>query len=160
MPSSLIPGDYGAVIIRISNILLGMERPQNVTVGRCFFAAGMDMLQSDGLLRQFRSLFSDHDEGDITHPISSRTVYSKLATTPQYLVDHGKVVPEGFENERISRTEETLAKYIQSLPQPKNYTTLRHEQGLIIVRTGSTGWIGSYFLDRLLARTQVQISSA
>ena len=45
MPSSLIPGDYDAVNIGISNILLGMERPQNVTVGRRFFAAGMDALQ-------------------------------------------------------------------------------------------------------------------
>ncbi|KAF6227540.1 hypothetical protein HO173_012179 [Letharia columbiana] len=156
----LNPRDQGSLRIGICNMLTEMEGLQNITFEQNFFAAGMDSLQVMNLVRQLRSSFRDHDGGVVAHLISPRTIYSnstvfELAAAVEYLADHGEAASEGLEKERIGKMEGMLAKYSGDLPQPKNDTTQRQEQGFAIVLTGSTGSLGSYLLDCLLADTQV-----
>lgn len=154
------PRDKDALRVSIRNILIGMEGLQNVSFEQDFFAAGMDSLQVMNLIRQLRSSLKDFDGGAIAQLLSPRTVYSnptvlKLATAIKYLADHGEVGSKGLEKERIGKMQEMLAKYSQDLPQPKIDNTPRQEHGFTVVLTGSTGSLGSYLLDSLLANTQV-----
>ena len=57
---------------------------------------------------------------------------------------------------RISKMEGLLGKYSQGLPQPRNNTTPRNQQGLTIVLKESTGLLRSDLLDCLLNNTQVK----
>lgn len=156
----LDPRDQDVLGTSIYNMLTEMERLQTITFEQDFFAAGMDSLQVMSLVRRLRSSFMDHDGGSLAHIISPRTVYSnptviKLATAIKYLADHGEAASESLEKDRIGKMEGMLAKYSHGLPQSKNDTTQRQEQGLTIVLTGSTGSLGSYLLDCLLTKDQV-----
>lgn len=156
----LDPRDQDALSIAIHRILTEMDGLQDITFDQDFFAAGMDSLQVMNLVRQLRSSFRDHDGGAVARLISSRTIYSnpnvsKLAITVKFLADHGEATSGGLEQERIGRMEEMLAKYSHSLPKPKDDNTQRHQEDFTIVLTGSTGSLGSYLLDCLLANTQV-----
>ena len=156
----LSPRDQDTLRFAIRKMLTEMDGLQDITFEQDFFAAGMDSLQVMNLVRQLRSSFRDHDGGAVGHLISPRTIYSnpnvsKLANAVQFLADHGKATSEGLEKERISEMEELLAKHSHSLPQPKIHNAQRQEQDLTVVLTGSTGSLGSYLLDCLLANSQV-----
>ena len=154
------PKDRDAVRVSIRDMLNEMEGFRDIDFDQDFFAAGMDSLQVMNLVRQLRSSFRDHDVGVVTKLISPRIVYAhptvlKLASAVEYLAKHGDAASKGLENERTGKMEKMLAKYSQSLPQLKNHATYRHEQGLTVILTGSTGSLGSYLLDSLLADTKV-----
>lgn len=156
----LNPRDQDALRVSIRNILTEMKGLQNITTEQDFFAAGMDSLQVMDFVRQLRSSFKDFDGGAVAHLLSPRTVYSnatvlKLATAIEYLADHGEVASEGLERERTNKMEAMLAKYSQGLPQPRNDKTQRQEHGFTVILTGSTGSLGSYLLDSLLANMHV-----
>ncbi|CAD6591480.1 MAG: hypothetical protein ASARMPREDX12_005186 [Alectoria sarmentosa] len=156
----LNPRDQDALRIGMRNILTGMGGLQNITFEQDFFAAGMDSLQVMNLVRQLRSSFRDHDGGAVAHLMSPRTIYSsptisKLANAVHNLADHGGAASESMDKERIGKMEAMLAKYSHGLPQAKKDTTHCQAQGLTVVLTGSTGSLGSYLLDCLLANTLV-----
>lgn len=156
----LNPRDLETSKIAIHNTLSKMEGLQNITFEQDLFAAGMDSLQVMNLVRQLRSSFRDYNGGSLAHLISPRTIYSnpnvlKIAVAVKYLSDHGEAASEGLEKERIGKMEEMLAKYSHDLPQLKNDTTQPGEQKLTVILTGSTGSLGSYLLNCLLANTQV-----
>ena len=156
----LSPKDQDTLRVAIRKMLTEMDGLQEITSEQDFFAAGMDSLQVMNLVRQLRSSLRDHDGGAVSRLISPRTIYSnpnisKLAIAVQFLTDHGKATSEGLEKDRISKMEELLAKYSHSLPQPKVHNAQRQEQDLTVVLTGSTGSLGSYLLDCLLANSQV-----
>ena len=157
----LNPKDQDALRVAIHGMLTEMEGLKDVTFQQDFFAAGMDSLQVMNLVRQLRSSFRDHDGGTVARLVSPRTIYSnptvfKLATAVNYLADHGEAASEGLDKARIGKMEKMLAKYSQDLPQPNNdKTSASREKGLIVVLTGSTGSLGSYLLDCLVANTQV-----
>lgn len=152
--------DQDALRIGIRNMVAKMEGLQNITFEQDFFVTGMDSLQVMNLVRQLRSSFREHYGGAFRHLILPKTVYSypsvlKLVTAVQYLADHGEAASEGWAKDRISNMEGMLAKYSHGPPQPNKDIIQRIEQGLTIVLTGSTGSLGSYLLDCLLANTQV-----
>ena len=157
----LNPKDQHALRVAIRGILTEMEGLRDVTFQQDFFAAGMDSLQVMNLVRQLRSSFRDYDGGTVARLVSPRTIYSnptlfKLATAVNYLADHGEAASEGLEKERIGKMERMLAKYSQDLSQPNNdKTSPSREKGLTVVLTGSTGSLGSYLLDCLVANAQV-----
>ena len=157
----LDPRDQDAVRSGIRNRLNEMEGLRDVAFDQDLFAVGMDSMQVMNLVRQLRSSFRDHGGGILTKLISPRTVYSnptilKLAASIQYMAEHGDTAAEGLEVERVKKMEGLLETYSQGLPQPRNRTTPRQQQGLTIVLTGSTGSLGSYLLDCLLTNTQVK----
>ena len=129
------------------------------------FAIGADSLQVMNLVRQLRSSFTAQEgEGVIPpHLITPKIVYSnptatKLANALQQLTGHGAEASEKLEEERIKKMEEMLAKYSKNLP--KAFTngvdsTEDDNKKLIVVLTGSTGSLGSYLLDALLASDRV-----
>ena len=156
----LNPRDSDALRIAIRNMLTKIEGLQKITFDQDLFAAGMDSLQVMNLVRQLRSSFRDYDGGGFAHLISPRTIYSnpnvfKIVTAVKYLADNGEAASESLEKERIGNMEGMLAKYSHDLPQNKRDVTQIREQGLTIVLTGSTGSLGSYILDCLLANAQV-----
>ncbi len=156
----LDPRDQDALRVGIFDMLTKLGDFPKLSFEHDFFTAGMDSLQVMNLVRQLRSSFRDHDGGAVAHLISPRIIYSnptisKLANAVQYLANHGDAALEGLESERISKMEEMFAKHSHDLPQPKQGTSQHQEQGLTIVLTGSTGSLGSYLLDCLLANTQV-----
>ena len=158
--TQLSPWDQDTLRDAIRKILTDMDGLQDITFEKDFFAAGMDSLQVMNLVRQLRSSFRDHHGGAVARLISPRTIYSnpnvsKLAIAVQFLADHGKTTSEGLEKDRIGKMEELLAKYSHSRPQNKIHNAQRQEQDLTIVLTGSTGSLGSYLLDCLLANSQV-----
>ena len=158
--TQLSPWDQDTLRDAIRKMLTDMDGLQDITFEKDFFAAGMDSLQVLNLVRQLRSSFRDHDGGAVARLVSPRTIYlnpnvSKLAIAVQFLADHGKTTSEGLEKERIGKMEELLAKYSHSLPQNKIHNAQRQEQDLTVVLTGSTGSLGSYLLDCLLANSQV-----
>ena len=158
----LNPRDQDALRIGIRDMLTEMEGLGKITSEQDLFAAGMDSLQVMNLVRQLRSSFREYDGGALAHLVSPRTIYSsptvfKLTTAIQYLADHGKAASEGLEKERIGQMERLVAKYSQDLPQPiTDETNLSQENGLTVVLTGSTGSLGSYLLDCLVANMQVK----
>ena len=157
----LDPLDQDTVKTGIRKMLDEMEGLQDVAFDQDLFAAGMDSLQVMNLVRQLRSSFRDHDGGVLTKIISPRTIYTnstvlKLVASIRFLADHGDAAAEELEIERIGKMEALLEKYSKSLPQQRKNATPRQLQGLTIVLTGSTGSLGSYLLDRLLAIAQVK----
>ena len=156
----LNPRDSDALRIAIHNMLTKIEGLQKITFDQDLFAAGMDSLQVMNLVRQLRSSFRDYDGGAFAHLISPRTIYSnpnvfKIVTAVKYLADNGEAASESLAKERIDNMEGMLAKYSHDLPQNKRDVTQIREQGLTVVLTGSTGSLGSYILDCLLANAQV-----
>ena len=158
----LDPLDQNRIRTGIRKLLDEMEGLRDVAFDQDLFAAGMDSLQVMNLVRQLRSSFREHDEGGVlTKLISPRTIYTnptvlKLAASIHFLAEHGDAAAEELEIERISKMEALLEKYSKSLPQQRKNATPRQQQGLTIVLTGSTGSLGSYLLDRLLANAQVK----
>lgn len=156
----LDPKDQGVLRTKIRSMLTEMDGLRNITFENDLFAAGMDSLQVMNLVRQLRSSFRDYNEGALSQLISSRTVYSnptvfKIATAVKYLADHGEAASEGLEQERIDKMEAMLAKHSDNLPEPNYDIIYTKEHGLTVVLTGSTGSLGSYLLDSLLASTHV-----
>ncbi len=157
----LNPKDQDALRIAVRGMLTEMKGLKDLTFEQDFFAAGMDSLQVMNLVRQLRSSFRDHDGGTVARLVSPRIIYSnptvlKLATAVDYLAEHGEAASKGLEKERIGKMERMLAKYSQDLPQANNEKPSQsREKDLIVVLTGSTGSLGSYLLDFLVATTQV-----
>ena len=124
------------------------------------FTAGMDSLQVMNLVRQLKSSFSG-EEGGISAPlITAKLIYSnptatKLANALHELTAKGGDVYASLEEERIKKMEETLARYSKELPTAGAQNRATKDDNITIVLTGSTGSLGSYLLDALLASGQV-----
>ena len=118
---------------------------QDLAVDEDIFTAGADSLQVMNLTRQLKSSLSGNESAIATDSISSRIIYSnptatKLAKALQGMINQTKNEEESG-RERVRAQEEMLAKYTK--------------QKFTVVLTGSTGSLGSYLLDYLLASPQV-----
>ncbi|KAL8782846.1 MAG: hypothetical protein Q9195_009553 [Heterodermia aff. obscurata] len=118
---------------------------QDLAVDEDIFTAGADSLQVMNLTRQLKASLSGNEEEFAVGNISSRIIYSnptatKLAKALQDMINQTK---HGEESglERVREQEEMLAKYTK--------------QKFTVVLTGSTGSLGSYLLDYLLASPRV-----
>ena len=152
----------------LQELLIGTIGLEVIAPEQDIFAVGADSLQVMNLVRQLRSSFTaqhgeGHEEGVIPpHLISPKIVYSnptaaKLANALHQLTGHGAEVSEKLEQQRIKKMEEMLAKYSEDLPKASaNGVYVREDDNkLTVVLTGSTGSLGSYLLDALLASDRV-----
>ena len=118
---------------------------QDLAVDEDIFTAGADSLQVMNLTRQLKGSLGGNEGTIAADSISSRIIYSnptatKLAKALQNTISQTKNVEESG-RERVREQEEMLAKYTK--------------QKFTVVLTGSTGSLGSYLLDCLLASPRV-----
>lgn len=138
--------DQDAVTKALRYMIIQTVGLQDIGADDDIFTAGADSLQVMNLVRQLRASFTGK-EGSITAElISARIIYSnptasKLARALHGLTKQGETTYEKMETDRMKRMEEMLAKY--------------SENKLTVVLTGSTGSLGSYLLDQLLASPRV-----
>ncbi|KAI9833793.1 MAG: hypothetical protein M1819_003527 [Sarea resinae] len=142
-----------------------------------FFSAGMDSLQVVNLVRLMESALESHLSIPKSARISTRIVYrnpdvASLATALTSLLTIAQTAPDGEielmsarPEDRTQKLEETLAKWSVGLPTK---STAPHTDGAdrssdavnasrkwSVILTGSTGSLGSYLLDALLAQPHV-----
>ena len=156
--------DQDALTKGLQELLVGTLGLEAIAPEQDIFAVGADSLQVMNLVRQLRSSFTAQPTNEVIPPhlISPKIIYSnptaaKLAKALHQMTGHTVEGSEGFEQQRIKKMEETLAKYIEDLP--KAYTNGvdngNRDDKLTVVLTGSTGSLGSYLLDALLSSDQV-----
>lgn len=136
--------DQAGLTKAVRHMLIATIGLQDLAVDEDIFAAGADSLQVMNLTRQLKASLSGN-EGIAADSISSRIIYSnptatKLAKALQSMINQTKDTEESG-RERVREQEEMLAKYTK--------------QKFTVVLTGSTGSLGSYLLDYLLASPRV-----
>lgn len=160
--------DRDALTKGLQELLVGTIGLEDIAPEQDIFAVGADSLQVMNLVRQLRSSFTaqhgeGHEEGVIPpHLISPKIVYSnptaaKLANALHQLTGHSAEASEKLEGQRIKKMEEMLAKYSGDLPKASanGVHVGKDDDKLVVVLTGSTGSLGSYLLDALLASDRV-----
>ena len=148
-------GNLDSLKKALPEVLLETVGLHDITPDQDIFNAGADSLQVMNLVRQLRASLTAQ-----AHLISPRIVYSnptpsKLAEALHELTNPVKEANENLDKERISRMEEMLAKYSRDLPTGTTNAVRPKEATLTIVLTGSTGSLGSYLLDSLMASPRV-----
>ena len=119
------------------------------------FSAGVDSLQVMTLVRQLRQSIAGHDTGISPDLITPRIIYanptiSKIADALQQLASKKEQTFEAMEQDRVNKMENMLAGYSHNLPKMDG-----QEGSLTVILTGSTGSLGSYLLDSMLASERV-----
>lgn len=156
--------DRDALTTGLQDLLVGTIGLEAITPYQDIFAVGADSLQVMNLVRQLRSSFTAQQGEAVIQPhlITPKIVYSnptaaKLADALHQLTGHSAEVSEKLEEQRIKKMEEMLAKYSEDLPKASANGVDVGECGdkLTVVLTGSTGSLGSYLLDALLASDRV-----
>lgn len=156
--------DQDALTKGLQELLAGTIGLEAIAPEQDIFAVGADSLQVMNLVRQLRSSFTaqDTDEMIPPHLISPKIIYSnptaaKLANALHQMTGHTAEGSEELEEQRIKTMEEMLAKYSEDLPKAaaNGVDVGRDDDKLTVVLTGSTGSLGSYLLDALLASDRV-----
>ena len=148
----------------IQELLVGTLGLESIAPEQDIFAVGADSLQVLNLVRQLRSSFeAQHGHHVIPpHLIAPNIVYAnptaaKLANALHQMSGHSAEASGKLEEQRIKKLEETLNKYSQDLPKasilPK--ASVKDDEKLTVILTGSTGSLGSYLLDALLSSDRV-----
>ena len=151
--------DKASTIKLLQEILASISGAEELSPEEDIFSAGIDSLQTMTLVRQLRSSFTAYDVGILPDRVTPRIIYAnptvtKIAGALQNLRSSKEQTYESMEQERIKAMEDLLAKYSHNLPpKPDRKAEVEHE--LTIVLTGSTGSLGSYLLDSLLATPRV-----
>ena len=138
--------DEAALMKEIRHFIIHIVGLQDITTDEDLFAVGTDSLQVMNLVRQLRASLAEKEGGIAGDLITPRIIYSnptifKLAKALHALHNQGERTYEELESDRVADMENMVAKYSQN-----KFT---------IVLTGSTGSLGSYLLDSLLASPQV-----
>ena len=148
----------------LQEMLVGTIGLEAIAPKQDIFAIGADSLQVMNLVRQLRSSFTaQHGEEMIPpHLITPKIIYSnptaaKLADALHQMTGHSAEASEKLEEQRIKKMEDMLAKYSEDLPKTSTdgVDDGRDAEKLTVVLTGSTGSLGSYLLDSLLASNRV-----
>lgn len=156
--------DRDALTTGLQDLLVGTIGLEAITPYQDIFAVGADSLQVMNLVRQLRSSFTAQQGEAVIQPhlITPKIVYSnptaaKLADALHQLTGHSAEVSEKVEEQRIKKMEEMLAKYSEDLPKASanGVDVGEGDDKLTVVLTGSTGSLGSYLLDALLASDRV-----
>lgn len=169
---SLDAEDLDALTEGLRELLVGTIGLEAIAPDQDIFAVGADSLQVMNLVRQLRSSFTAQQGHGVIPPhlITPKIVYSnptaaRLANALHQLTGHSAEVSEKLEEERIKKMEGMLSKYSEDLPKASakdlpeafaNGVDIKEDDDkLTVVLTGSTGSLGSYLLDVLLASDQV-----
>ncbi|CAD6576361.1 MAG: hypothetical protein ASARMPRED_007703 [Alectoria sarmentosa] len=156
--------DRDTLTTGLQDLLVGTIGLEAITPEQDIFAVGADSLQVMNLVRQLRSSFTAQQGEAVIQPhlITPKIVYSnptaaKLADALHQLTGHSAEVSEKMEEQRIKKMEEMLAKYSEDLPKASanSVDVGEGDDKLTVVLTGSTGSLGSYLLDALIASDRV-----
>ena len=119
-----------------------------------FFTLGMDSLQALVLVRKLRQNLAMHN-------IALSTVYTNPSTASLseaivQLSDRSRAIKTSVEQERTDVRKALLKEYKEKIDRIKVQPKMRvkHHQEVVVL-TGSTGALGSYFLDDLLRNPAV-----
>lgn len=152
--------DLPALENAILESLIAILGLQDLKSDQDVFAVGMDSLHVMNLVRQLKASFSGEEGGIAAHLITPKLIYSnpsatKLAHALHGLAAQGEDADEALEKERIKAMEDTLARYSKDLPEAPANDKVTKDDSITVVLTGSTGSLGSYMLDALLASAKV-----
>ncbi len=112
-----------------------------------FFTHGMDSLQVLQVVRRLRTALS---KSGTEVNITTSTIYmhptvAKLSNAIIQLIDPSRINDTVAEEDDISKMRESLDSWSSDLPGQNKHSSLT------VILTGSTGSLGSYLLDALLA---------
>ncbi|OIW26213.1 acetyl-CoA synthetase-like protein [Coniochaeta ligniaria NRRL 30616] len=117
-----------------------------------FFSSGVDSLQ---VMTVTRALRAGLDAANVQTDITTATIYSN--PTLRKLAEHLRSADgSGSESKDTETTRRLLAQYTQNLPTYVDDKPEPDFNGQTVVLTGSTGSLGSYLLDALIACPNVK----
>ena len=131
------------------------------------FSAGVNSLQVMTLVRQLRQSVTGHGSGISADLVTPRIIYanptiSKIVDALKELACKKGQTFKVMGQDRFKRMEEMLAKYSGNLPKTdgqgrkSSESAVEFSEGtLTVILTGSTGSLGSYLLDSMLASKRI-----
>ena len=151
--------DIGALIKSLQMMLATAIRLDELEPDQDIFASGADSLQVMNIVRQLRSSLRNYSDEFPINLISAKIVYShptaaQLADAIQRLTVQGEHIYQNLDDLRVKKMKDMLAKYTEGLPKDVGKGA-KNDDEVTIVLTGSTGSLGSYLIDVLLASRKV-----
>lgn len=129
--------------------------PANVNESADIFEYGVDSLQVLGLASALTSALPKV-EGVRGNAIKGRTIYSNPTIKSMSQAVHGIITGAGSDKPTISREQrmaESIEKFTANLPAPVEYNPRQQKHAVVL--TGSTGSLGNYLLEYLIAAPNV-----
>lgn len=154
--------DLSDLTLRLREMLAAAMGLGDLAPDQDLFAAGMDSLQVITFVRLLKSSLTSPNGGVATQLISPKIIYSNPTVNQLgialHKLNHGAgEASEEIDRQRIKNMENMLARYSRSLPKATARDSQVDDGATTVALTGSTGSLGSYLLDALLAsRTSVQ----
>lgn len=152
--------DLSVLTQRLQEMLAAAMGLGDLAPDQDLFAAGMDSLQVINFVRLLKSSLTSPDGGVAPQLISPKIIYSNptvgqlSATLHQLNHGLGEVFEEN-DRHRMKNMENMLARYSGGLPKSTAKDKEVIDDTVTVALTGSTGSLGSYLLDALLASEQV-----
>ena len=150
------PKDTSLMINSLSEFLFKATGGKDVEPDQDFFFAGVDSLGIMDFVSQLKRSFTVHKTGVSPSLITARLVYanptiSKLAAVLHAVASQNDEGGNISEQARIQRINKMLEKYSSNLQRPAPMSVRRPQEKVTVILTGSTGSLGSYLLEALLA---------
>ena len=155
-PDTIAPGDLDKVLVseKVRHFILEDAKWKSIDNSDNFFTLGMDSLQALVLVRKLKQTLA-------MPSIALSTIYTNpsvdsLSGAIMQLSDQNEASKISNEQKRAEGRTALLAEYRGKFDQIRTHSKKRLEfgQGLVVL-TGSTGALGSYFLDNLLRNEAV-----
>ncbi|KAL9117063.1 MAG: hypothetical protein Q9187_006405 [Circinaria calcarea] len=159
--------DKASLTYSLQEMLESVAGTGKLSPDQDIFSAGVDSLQVMTLVRQLRQSVTAYDGGISADLVTPRIVYanptiSKLADALQELACKKEQTFETMEQDRVKKMENMLAKHSGNLPKADGQAresfasaVAFSEETLTVILTGSTGSLGSYLLDSMLASKRI-----
>lgn len=154
------PKDELSMTKSLSEVLSSAAGVKNIRPDQDFFLSGIDSLGIMSFVRQLKRSFTVHKTGVSPNSITTRLAYAnptvlKLAAALHTIASQKEVGNSTTEQLRINETRRMLEKYSSGFQRPQPISLRRRQENITVVLTGSTGSLGSYLLDALLALQSV-----
>ena len=151
--------DIDALTGSLQDMMAATIRIDRLEPDQDIFAAGTDSLQVINMVRQLKASLAKAEPDFPIDLISAKVIYSnpkaaQLAKSLHQLATKGDEVYQDLEQIRIQKMKDYLAKFSEDLPKATGQKAEKDDR-LTVVLTGSTGSLGSYLIDALLAPKQV-----
>lgn len=145
-PASLDMTSDEALVKSMQTLFVSIGSP-SLDPDTDFFNAGVDSLQ---VMTVTRALRAGLDAAKMETDLTTATIYSH--PTLRKLAEHLRSGDgRGSESQDTETTRRILAQYTQEFPSPVNNREEPLFKGQTVLLTGSTGSLGSYLLDALIA---------
>ena len=146
--------DQSLVLKKVRHCVIDSMNWKNIKDTDNFFTLGMDSLQALVLVRKLRQNLAMHN-------IALSTMYTNpsMASLSEAIVqlsDRTREIKTSVEQERTDVRKAIFEEYKEKIDRIKVQPKMRVEHSQkVVVLTGSTGALGSYFLDDLLRNPAV-----